>query len=270
MSAYHMVSRRVVLIGGLSVPLIGCDPSTGYNDDPSYSQMPLPAWAEIGLFLTMVTIAGPVGGALAGALRLRALATVFRRGGMIGDRANLIYDSIEALNQVRSERFALPAPNSSPAPFIVPENGDINDFDSVPVFSNDVILQYGVLNEEGGNFGNHDIYVTVKRVDEPIPQTLHDIFGSADLPHAIVSPAPDGSYDGRLNIGVLPPGAYVSYSWKVPRGQQPTNDHIASTAFIGPAFLSVDDASYSVDLTDAVAAGRNVEARFQLPDANLV
>ena len=70
-------------------------------------------------------------------------------------------------------------------------------------------------------------------------------------------------------MGTLPPGAFISYSWKVPRGQQPSDDYIASTGFIGPAFLAMDDASYSVDLADAIDAGRNVEARFQLPDASL-
>ncbi len=270
MSTHQMVTRRSLLIGGCSVALVGCDPPTagGGGDGLSYSQ-PLPWWTEIGMYLTMAAIAGPAGGVLAGALGLRRLAIVLRGVGVFADRASQVYDSIEFLNQLRLERFALPAPNSNPRPFIVPANGNINDFESVPVFRNDVTLQFGVLNEEGGNFGENDIYVTVKRVEERPPQTLSEIWGSGDLPHAIVSPAPNESWDGSLPIGTVPPGAYVSYSWKVPRGQQPTDVHIASTAFVGPAFLSIDDTNYSIDLAEALDPGKNVEARFQLPDANL-
>jgi hypothetical protein len=273
MSTHLRVTRRFVLIGGCSVILVGCDQApggaSGSNSDPTYPQLSLPSWAELGLFLTMATVAGPVGGALAGALRLKGLETFLRGVGVFADYASMIYDAIEAKNQLRSHRFALPSPSDSPKPFIVPESGAINDFESVPVFRNDVTLQLGVLNEQGGNFGEHDIYATVKRVDEPAPRTLSDVFGSADLPHAIVSPAPNGNWDGRLDIGALSPGAFISYSWKVPRGGQPSDDYIASTAFVGPAFLSVDDANYSLDLAEAVDSGRNVEARFQLPDASV-
>jgi hypothetical protein len=191
-----------------------------------------------------------------------------RRFGVFADYASLVPDAIQFLTQERAQRFALPSLDSSPRPFIVPESENINNFESIPVFRNAVTLQFGVLNEEGGNFGDYQIYATVKRVDEPPPRTLSDVFGSADLPHAIVTPPPNGNYDGRLDIGALPPGAFVAYSWRVPRGQQPTDDYIASTGFIGPPFLSIGDADYSIDLSE-IEAGKNVEARFQLPDANL-
>jgi hypothetical protein len=269
----HLVTRRSLLIGGLSIALVGCDQPTGgvagRDDGPSNPQLTLPSWADVGMYLRLGMIAAPIGGVLAGALGLGTLAVALESVGIFSGRGHQIYELINTINQLRSERFALPEFNANPRPFIVPENGNINNFESVPVFRNDVTLQFGVLNEEGGNFGECDIYVAVKSVDERPPQTLNEIWGSGDLPHAIVSPAPNGNYDGSLPIGALPSGAFVSYSWKVPRGQQPTDDYIASSAFVGPAFLSIDDANYSIDLAEAVEPGKNVEARFQLPDASL-
>lgn len=265
MLPHHMVTRRSVLIGGVSVALVGCDQPNGAGGVDGGSPNPWPSLSpEAEMFLTMLTIAGPGGGILAGALRLGGMRIALRTAGRLASYAGTISDLIEVVNRVRSELFAPAAQASSPRPVIVPESGNINDFEWVPVFRNDVTLQFGVMNE-GGNFGDYDIYATVKRADEPVPRTLRDVFGSADLPHAIVSPPPNGNYDGRLNIGRLPSGAFVSYSWRVPRGQQPSDDYIASTVFIGPAFLSVEDADYSIDLADAIEAGKNVEARFQLP-----
>lgn len=271
MSTRHMVTRRIVLIGGVSVVLVGCDPPTaggGGREDVSSST--LPSWTDLGLFLTMATIAAPLGGALAGALELGGLATALRTVGVLASEADRIYDYIEVAKKLRLDRFLLSASDPAPKPFIVPENGNINDFDSVPVFRNNVALQLGVVNEMGANFGEHDIYATIRRVDATAPRTYSEIFGSSELPHVIVSPAPDGNWNQQIDMGALPPGAYVSYSWRVPRGRQPSDDYIASTGFIGPPFLSIDDANYSVDLAEAVEPGRNVEARFQLPDASLV
>ncbi len=273
---HQMVTRRGVLVGGASLALVGCSAPSNNNSGVPYQSVTMPSWADVPLYLTMITVAAPVAAYLAGTasavtgvIALARLAYVLKNVGVLADRASLIYDSIQFLNQLRSQRFALPALSSSPKPFIAIASGNINNFESVPVFKNDVVLQFGVLNEQGGSFGENDIYATVKRVDERPPQTVNEIWGSGDLPHAIVSPASNGNYDGKLPIGSLPPGAYVSYSWKVPRGQQPTDYFIANSAFVGPTFLSVDDANYSLDLASAIEAERNVEARFQLPTATL-
>jgi hypothetical protein len=224
---------------------------------------------DIGVLLTMVTIASPAAGFLAGALELPEVETVLRGIGVLAGLGSKIYDAVVSKNELRSQRFAPPSSDSAPRPFIVPANGDINDFNSVPVFKNAVTLQLGVESQQGGSFGDHQIYATVKRADEDPPRTLSDVFAPTGLPYAVVTPASNGKWNGQVEIGALPPGAYVSYSWKVPRGQQPTDDYIANTAFVGPVFLAVDDASYSIDLEQAVQPGKNVEAWFQLPDANV-
>lgn len=268
----YIVTRRTVLVGGLSVALVGCDQGGGGvtgSSGGSTSPISWPSWTQVGTLLTIGMVAGPIGGTLAGAIGLPMLTTVFEGIGVWAGRAHQIYDLVNSLNETRAERFAPPASDSQPRPFVVAENGNINDFDSVPLFRNDVAVQFGVQKKEDGTFGEHDIYATVKRLDEPAPRTLSEVWGSGDLPQAIISPSANGNWDGSLTIGALPPGAYVSYSWKVPRGQRPSDDEIANGAFIGPAFLAIDDASYSTDLSEAVEADKNVQARFQLPDANM-
>ena len=268
MPNHYELTRRSLLACGLSIAVVGCDSEPGgYDPEP---RLVLPRWAERGIYFTVHTAAGAVGGYFAGAIGRQALPAIIRGLGLDDYLVAAVDSGLADIYRTRAERFAMPTQNSNPQPFIVPESGSINDFDSVPVFRNDVTLKLGIINEEGGSFGEYDIIATIKRADERPPQTLVEVWGSGDLPHARVAPAANGNYDGHLDIGALPIGVYVSYSWKVPRDQQPTDEHIASSAFIGPPFLSVNDSSYSIELNQSLEAGRNVEARFQLPDEGLI
>lgn len=278
------ISRRSLIVGGLAVPLVGCGPEgqgsgTGGGSGTSggsggsggtSSTVEWPSWTEIGLYLTMATVAGSAGSLLAGAVGLARLAGVLSRISTFADRAGTVVEAIEFLNGLRAQRFALPTLTSTPAAFAAPQSGEVNAFDAVPIFKNDTMLRLGVLNEEGGNFGEYDLYATIKRVEDAPPRTLNDVWGNGDLPHVIVQPNSDESFGRHVPMTPRDPGAYVPYSWKVPRGQQPSDAFIADNAFIGAAFLALDDASYSYDIDAAVDAGRNVEARFQLPDARYI
>jgi hypothetical protein len=272
MHSYQNLSRRSVLAGGCALALAGCNPpSSGTQSSDQIlqtSDLPdiLPSWADIPIYLKMATVAGSIGASVTGALGMPVLAATLETISIFAGRGLQVYNVIETINQIRANRFIFPDSNSDPKPFVVPKTNNINDFEFVPIFRSDVSLQFGIMNEAGGSFGENDIYTTIKRAEEPAPRTLNDVWGTGDLPHAIVSPAPDGSYDGVLPIGTLPPGAYISYSWTVPKRQQPSDEYIASNAFIGPSFISIRDEDYTVNLADAIEAGKNVEARFQLPN----
>jgi len=262
------LSRRTVIIGGLSAPLIACGP----NGIELPEEIP---WARIGLFLTIATVAASASGVLLGAVGATRVASLMFRAGAGADRANSYFEGIQAANQLRLALFPPPDQYSNPRPFIpdsstqqayqTSDNTEVNNFDIVPVFGQNITLKLGVLNNEGANFGAYDLYATVKRVDEPVPTTYREIWGSGDLPHVIVSPPTSGNFSHDVHVPVPLNGAYVSYSWKVPRGEQPTNEFIANNVFIGPAFLTIDETSYASSVQEYVIPGKNLEARFQLP-----
>ncbi len=214
----------------------------------------------------MIAFAGPIGGALAGAIKLANVAYAFKRAGRIADNLGWIVDGVNLINQMRTEIFSIPSANAAPRAFMTPAQGAINDFGSVPVIRNSARLKAGVANQSGGRFGDYDLFFAVKPVTERPPRTYDQALGNGDFTAAIVRPAADGSYDGTLDT-VLPTGGYVSYTWKLPRGSAPTDADFAASPFIGPAFLVIDDAGYTGEVAEAVESGKNVEARFQLADA---
>lgn len=272
------LDRRTMIIGGLSAPLIGCQP----GGDQGSSGYQLPPWvADFSLVLSLVAIAAPGTGVLLGAIGLTRAAGFMGRMGIDFNRASNLVERIEFLFELRNALFLQPDQSSGARPFLppsstqqasyqTPPNADINNFDIVPVFGPNVDLQLGVLNDGRADFGDYDLYATVKRVEDPPPTTYSAIWGNGDLPHVVVTPPARENFKHVVSMPVPPNGAYVSYSWKVPRGQRPSDEFVANNAFIGPAFLAVDEYSYANSAQDDLIAGKNLEARFQLPSAELL
>lgn len=263
----NKVSRRSVIMAGCSAALVGCDSprSSNLGSNP-YTSSNLPTLEQFEIFLTIASYALPGVGFFAGRIGLFGAAAFLKNAGVWADRAGYVVDFIQLLNQQRMQRFVPPISNVISRPYITPTVRTVNDFNYLPVFTDAVSVKLGVINEQGGNFGPNDIYATIKRVDEAPPKTLNEVWGDGSLPHVIISPATNGNYDGRLDIGKMDPGVYVSYSWTVTRGQTPSDEYIASSAFIGPSFICMDQSNYSINVSQAIQDNNNIEARYRLPN----
>lgn len=265
MADMYSISRRTAVIGGLSTLAVGCDAPSGggnttgggYPNQQSYTTEEFFEDAE--LFLTLTARAARVGAFVAGTVRRYEIATILNTVGAFANIGAEVASTINSANQYRSTQATQPASGSIAAPAGVV----VNDFDEVPVFGLDVNLELGLLSQ-GGNFGQNKIFVTVQRTDQMPPKTYQEALGTGELPHAMITPATNGSWDGGLAVRLRRPGAYVYYAWRVPEGQTPSDDLIASRAFLGPAFVAVDRANYSPQLANAIQPGRNVQARYPI------
>ena len=262
MTDIYSLSRRTALIGGLSTLAVGCDapsggPGGGYSNQQSYTTEEFLEDAE--LFLTLTAKGARVGAFAAGTIRQYKIAAVLNTVSAFANIGAEIASTINSANQYRSTQATQPANGGAAAP----SGMAVNDFEEVPVVGLDVILELGLLSQ-GGNFGQNKILVTVQRTDQLPPKTYQQALGTGELPHALITPASNGSWDGGLPVRFKRPGAYVYYAWRVPDGQIPSDDLIASRAFVGPAFVAVDRANYSPEMANAIQTGRNVQARYPI------
>jgi hypothetical protein len=274
MSIQSGMTRRIVLAGGTSAILFGCTPPSNSGNQNQIPEQIFPAsipnWVEnIPMYLSIASMAAPFGGALLGAIGLVKLAGTVKYIGNLANTGSKIADFISLANETRKVFFPEFSISSQPKPFITQAENGVNEFETIPILIDNIQLQLGVMNEKGGNFGGYDLFTSVKPVYAPPPKTYSEALGSGDLPSARISPAPNGSWDGKIVMGRLPTDAYVSYTWKVLKGEEPSDQNIASNAFVGPAFLSVASSENILDLQNAAYPNKNVEARFQVPDAAL-
>lgn len=262
------ISRRSVIAGGFAAATVGCGPSATWDGSGGDGGTALPVWLQDpGLILTVASFALPGVGHLFGRLGVAVAARWAHRAGAWADTADSIYTAISSISQLRNALAAVPAADAQPRAVLTAATAETNSFEHVPVFDGSIGLYLGILDEPGANFGSYDVWATIKNVADAPPRSLTEALGNGDLPHAVVTPATDGSFDRTLGIGTLPPGAYVSYTWRVPTGQQPTDEFIQSQAMIGPVFLSMSQPSFDDEVAANIESGLNVEAQFRLPSS---
>lgn len=263
-----ITSRRALLIGGASAALVGCAQESGSSSDQGSSPSdgpPIPYWAEIGTILSVTAFAGPLAGRFVAGIGLRGVASFLARLGVGADRASSIHDGIDFAYQAARLAFGVPAASAAPRPILVPQSNNINSFNYVPVFDSNVGVEFGLLGGAEDSFAGHAIFTTVKRADDPVPRTYEEALAGEVAKYALINPAPNGK-DRVHDVGPLPIGGYISYSWQLPRGTEPTDEIIASSPMISPAFLSVAGSEYQVDFSDLVELGDAVQTQYRIPE----
>lgn len=261
-------TRRSVLVGGLSTAIVSCAPTGNQSGEGQQTfdvESAVEVLTEVGVALSIIARVAPIAGAVFPAIGLAQLAPFLIKMGTDAKTVGAVYSGVRYAIETFSTNFAASAQTRNSRPFLVPQSGNVNNFDSIPVVRDQASVDFGLLGTGGGYFGDYDIFTTLIPAEQPQPRSVDEALGSSGLPYAIIHPAPNGLWNGQHDLGVLPVGGYVSYSWKIPRGGQPTDEIVSSAAFMSPPFVSTGASNYSTDLSDLIDAGDNIVARYHIP-----
>ncbi len=262
------IDRRTVVIGGLTLPLLGCNQNQ--SPDESYREAPVGSAAntltqvrEVISTVSMIAQAAEIIGTIFGPARLLALAgRISRIAGFAELVANVLGEFGIAGLQSPHRQIArawspldliIPpayAQNSSAPSFGEPGRPPQN-LGFVTFAGGQASVLVDCRNRSATEFLTYNVYTVVRAAGQPRPTTIDDAMrGPGALPTFSFSLPANQVYRNPLPFQPAPGEGYVVYTWFIPTSAELTNDAVAQGGVIGPIFYNADP--YDTELAEAV------------------
>ena len=268
--------RRSVLLGGLALPLVGCQPPGADSGVLNEYEPPPERWippevVEVAVIVGVVALGVSWVGWVSGIAALSRIASFSRnfvsgaiRAADFLDR-RLNPDPVAGAAALRPGRTrlldmlippahaapAFPQNRSPPRPEPVESNDPyLNNAVAVAFVSGQATIRIAGTNDTDVDFLNHHIFSAIRSVDEPPPVSVAEVTGPSSLPSYDMAIPARQSYEHSYAVNLPVNQAYMVYTWCIPSSATLTDQLIANNAMLGPILCSCDP--YDLALRDAI------------------
>jgi hypothetical protein len=248
------LDRRTVLLGGIALPLAGCDPVPGggpagnNGPEPWISPEVVEAVATIALLATAAQFVGTIAG----------VSALVRLAGLVRNGASIIR-VVDAIDRMINRRVSFAPPlagRGSPLEWLIPpahagaisaggtppppvrQPGD--DISRVAFLSGTTEIQIAARNDTAEDFLAHNVYSTVRPVSWPAPTSVDELTGSTALPSFVMSMPAGGTFSNALRVNLPVEQGFLVYSWCVPTGTELDMNIVMNNAMVGPILFNCD------------------------------
>ena len=274
------LDRRAVLVGGLSLPLVGCEPQpqTFSSDTPIVdNQQPeiREVIATIGMAAQAVQVFGTLVGSPQIALAGGSIAKLARFAGLV-ERFLRAFDLAAADSTRRAPSFLdWVIPPAHAAASYPSQDGAANatgpagamrppsNLNTVSFLGGQTAIQLDCRNRTSTDFLSHNVFSVIRPIDQPRPMYAHELTGPDSLPSFSISMPVNGSYQNPMNFERPVDQGYAAYTWCIPAEVSLTDQVVAQAVMLGPLFYNCDP--YDYELTNAVqqAAQSTIPPRLE-------
>lgn len=258
------LDRRAVVLGGLSLPLIGCDEmGRGTSGGSGGGSGPERVTERIQRVLGNIkigAIAAQIIGRLIGVPQLVVGGMGVQRVTQIMEAAVAFAAQFESAAVEQSPPPARaaslldwvfpPAHAAAPLPSPAQASGRAPGLDTVSFLAGPTQLQVQCFNRTETEFLTHNVYTIVRPFNQPRPTSAQELIGSDSLPTFSISMPANGTFELPLPFERPVNQGYAVYTWCLPTGVDPTDQIAAAEARIGPLFYNCDP--YDTELAEVV------------------